>query len=145
MGAQGKKANEISIALTLLSSSARVWRNVMQLHVASLDLGRAFDRVWPPLLNKVLKDFATHPTLATAMPREQLGGKNDSTDRRHRFRHVHQTERKGEPSLQKTGYQIKRYPTPDAKELTVMGYNRRHDVQNEQGRQSLKSSTALLH
>ena len=24
-----------------------------------------------------MKDFATHPTLATAMLREQLGGKND--------------------------------------------------------------------
>ena len=48
----------------------------MQLHVASLDLKWAFDKASPPLLSEAMKDFSIHPTLATAMLREQLGGKN---------------------------------------------------------------------
>ena len=46
----------------------------MQRHVASLDLKQAFDRVIPKLLYDALVDSATHPTLAMALLREQVGG-----------------------------------------------------------------------
>ena len=82
----------------------------MQLHVASVDLKPAFDKVSPPSLSKAMEDFAIHPTPATAMLREQLGGKNDicfqETNRRHRFRQVHQTGRMGEPRLVKLGDEV---------------------------------------
>ena len=45
---------------------------------ASLDLMQASDKVSPPLLSKAMTGLATHPTVAAAMLREQLGGKKDA-------------------------------------------------------------------
>ena len=74
---EGGSVNEISTGPKLLSSSGLEWWNNVQLPVVSLDLKQAFDKVLPQFLGKAMKDFWMHPTLATAMLREQLGGKND--------------------------------------------------------------------
>ena len=48
----------------------------MQLHVASLDLKQASDRVTPRLRYGAMVNNATHPILAMALLREQVGGRN---------------------------------------------------------------------
>ena len=45
---------------------------------ASLGLKQAAGEVSPPVLSKAMTGLATHPTLAAAVLREHLGGKEDT-------------------------------------------------------------------
>ena len=62
-----RSATEIDAMMRRMAASAHEWEKDMQLHVSSLDLKQAFDRVTRKLQYDAVVDSATHPTPAMAL------------------------------------------------------------------------------
>ena len=72
---EGRSATAIAAMMLTMAASVNECGNDKQLHVASLDMHDAFERVTPQLLFGSLAS-ATYPALAMAVLREQVGGRN---------------------------------------------------------------------
>ena len=74
---EGRSATEISTAIRLMAAPARKWSAGLGVIACSMDVIQAFDNVSPQNLSLVMKEMGIAPILASAILREQIGGKND--------------------------------------------------------------------